>query len=73
MMKMAEKIGRDAGHELMYECSMKAEVDGKKFFDSIKSLPHFDDKEKMEIMREEYVNMKQSKKKKLYVNILIAF
>lgn len=33
MMKMAEKIGRDAGHELMYECSMKAEVDGKNFFD----------------------------------------
>ena len=33
MMKMADKIGRDAGHELMYECSMKAELDGKKFYD----------------------------------------
>lgn len=33
MMKMAEKIGRDAGHELMYECSMEVEIDGKSFFD----------------------------------------
>ncbi|TGY42402.1 adenylosuccinate lyase family protein [Clostridium sartagoforme] len=33
MMKMAEKIGRDAGHELMYECSMETEINGKSFFD----------------------------------------
>ena len=30
---MAEKIGRDAGHELMYECSMEVELNGKSFFD----------------------------------------
>ena len=33
MMKMAEKIGRDAAHELMYECSMEVELNGKRFYD----------------------------------------
>ena len=35
MMTLAEKIGRDAGHELMYECSMETEINGKGFFDAL--------------------------------------
>ena len=33
MMQMADKIGRDAGHELMYECSMEVALKGKNFYD----------------------------------------
>lgn len=35
MMTLAEKIGRDAGHELMYDCSMETALKGTKFFDAL--------------------------------------
>jgi adenylosuccinate lyase len=49
MMKLAEKLGKDQAHSLMYEIAMKTAAEGQEFYDNLRGnkqvRANFTDKE----------------------------
>ena len=57
MMKIAEKLGKDRAHELLYDKAMLAELDGKDYLTVLKEDPvlsdNFTDQELEEMIKPE--------------------